>query len=77
MPELPVLKLRTLLAILEKTGFTVESQRGSHIKLKKKTPQENRTVIVPNHAEIRKGTLGSILRQAGISREEFLRMLEK
>ncbi|WP_456475096.1 type II toxin-antitoxin system HicA family toxin [Candidatus Pyrohabitans sp.] len=46
------------------------------MRLKKKN---NRTliVIVPDHKEIEKGTLNSILRQANLSREEFIRLLER
>ena len=74
MAELLVLKTRTLLSILEKTGYKVVSQKGSHLKLKKTQNGKARTVIVPNHQEIRIGTLASIIRQMGISRNEFLEL---
>jgi len=53
---------------LEKIGFESVSQKGSHRKFKK----DNRIVIVPMHQEIAKGTLKSILSQAGITLEDFL-----
>ncbi len=77
MQELPVLKLRALLATLSRLGFSIESQRGSHIKLKKRTGSGAFVVIVPAHAEIRRGTLLSIIKQAGLTREAFLKLLEK
>ena len=72
MPELPVLKTRELLAVLSKTGFKIASQKGSHIKLKKTTSDHVFVVIVPNHDQIRRGTLLSIIRQAGTTKEEFI-----
>jgi predicted RNA binding protein YcfA (HicA-like mRNA interferase family) len=56
---------------LEAAGFTEVSQKGSHVKFVKHTDQGIRTAIVPNHREITVGTLRSILRQAGLSPDEF------
>jgi predicted RNA binding protein YcfA (HicA-like mRNA interferase family) len=56
---------------LEAAGFEEVSQKGSHVKFIKFTEEGIRTAIVPRHREITIGTLGSILRQAGISVEEF------
>ncbi len=50
-------------------------QRGSHIKLQGERGRVPRTVIVPNYGEVPRGVLLSILRQAGLTREEFLDML--
>ena len=52
-------------------GFSEVGQRGSHVKFAKNEPQGIRTAIVPNHREIALGTLRSILRQAGLTQEEF------
>ena len=52
-------------------GFGVVSQKGSHIKLRR-DGSTTKTVIVPNHYEVARGTLQSILEQAGITLEEFL-----
>ena len=70
--EYPVLKPNEIITILIKLGFVVVSQRGSHIKLRKEG-KETRTVIIPNHYEVAKGTLKAILEQAGLTIEEFLR----
>ncbi len=56
---------------LEAAGFGEVNQKGSHVKFAKSTEEGTRTAIVPRHREITIGTLGSILRQAGISGEEF------
>jgi predicted RNA binding protein YcfA (HicA-like mRNA interferase family) len=52
-------------------GFQEVSQKGSHVKFAKATDDGLRTAIVPHHTEVAVGTLRSILRQAGISPEEF------
>jgi predicted RNA binding protein YcfA (HicA-like mRNA interferase family) len=58
-----------------KAGFIVEGKKGSHVKLKKRVDGRGLVVIVPDHRELARGTLQSILRQANLTREEFLRLL--
>ena len=70
----PVLNSKKILSILGKFGFEIISQKGSHIKLRK-IDETVRTVIVPDHYEVAKATLQSILEQAGISIEEFLKKM--
>jgi predicted RNA binding protein YcfA (HicA-like mRNA interferase family) len=72
---LPVISGRKVIKALTKAGFTVERRKGSHVKLKKKEAGKVLIVIVPDHSEVARGTLKSILRQAGITREEFLKLL--
>ena len=76
VPEFSAIKTRKLLAILDELGFQKVSQKGSHLKLRK-TGSMQRSVIVPIHDEIPRGTLRSILRQAGVEKEEFLKMLRE
>ena len=66
---------RKLINLLKKFGFEKISQRGSHIKLKNYTA--GITLIVPEHKEIDRWTLKTILRQAEISDEEFNKFLKK
>lgn len=70
MPLSPI-PYREVKRRLEKAGFVEVSQKGSHIKFAKQTATGLRTAIVPRHAEISIGTLRSILRQAGLSTDEF------
>jgi predicted RNA binding protein YcfA (HicA-like mRNA interferase family) len=63
---------REVLAALKRAGFAEVSRRGSHIKLRH---EDRRTVIVPDHREIARGTMRSILRQAGMTPEEFDRLV--
>jgi len=57
--------------ILEQNGFAQSRQRGSHIVMQKRAANSTVTVPVPNHKEIRIGTLQSIIRQSGLPREIF------
>jgi len=57
--------------ILMKHGFVQVRQRGSHIIMQKQIKDSTTTVPVPNHKEIRMGTLRSIIRQSKLSKTEF------
>jgi predicted RNA binding protein YcfA (HicA-like mRNA interferase family) len=65
------LSYREVARKLKKAGFKEVSQKGSHVKFAKETDEGRRTAIVPRHKKIALGTLKSILRQAGLSEEEF------
>ncbi len=69
--KLPRLSGREVGRILTKKGFILESQHGSHMKFKGRDGDNVRTVIVPNYPEIGPMVLLSIIRQAGMTREEF------
>jgi predicted RNA binding protein YcfA (HicA-like mRNA interferase family) len=58
-------------AILAQHGFVRIRQRGSHIVMQQTTGAGTTTVPVPNHAELKPGTLRSIIRQSGVPRTEF------
>ena len=72
MPRLPVLSGAELIRLLQKVGFGIQSQEGSHVKLAKGSVR----TVVPLHRELRKGTLLAILRQTGISREELEELIK-
>jgi len=73
LPKLAVLSGRAVCVILALHGFVEVRQRGSHVVMQKKLDTTTITVPVPNHAEIRIGTLLSIIRQSGVPRAEFER----
>jgi predicted RNA binding protein YcfA (HicA-like mRNA interferase family) len=58
-------------AILERHGFVRVRQRGSHIVMQRLTAEGSITIPVPDHTELRIGTLRSIIRQSGLLRGEF------
>ncbi|MEV2277926.1 type II toxin-antitoxin system HicA family toxin [Nocardiopsis sp. NPDC049922] len=70
-PHFPVLSGREVRRALEKAGFEYVSTRGDHVKLR----QERRVVIVPMHKELKRGTLRSVLTQAGLSLEDLRALL--
>ena len=70
MPLRP-LPFREVKRRLEAAGFRINSQRGSHVKFTRTTAEGTQTAIVPQHREVAMGTLRSILRQAGLSVEQF------
>ncbi len=76
MPKLPVLSGRELVKVFSKARFEFHHQNGSHMILKQTVPPYLR-VSVPDHKAIKRGLLRGIIREAGLSREEFERLLEK
>lgn len=70
MPLKP-LPFREVRRRLLAAGFTEVSQEGSHVKFARITDSGTRTAVVPRHREVRMGTLRSILRQSGLSLEEW------
>ncbi len=71
MSKIKILSGKEVCSILEKYGFVEVRQRGSHIVMQSRKEGVTITVPVPNHREIRIGTLLSIVRQSGIPRKEF------
>lgn len=74
--KLPRLSGFNVVKILSKKGYTVSRQKGSHIILVRETDKGKKAVVVPNHKEIDKGTLLEIIRQAGLTRDEFLELVK-
>lgn len=68
---------RDVVKALDKLGFRVVRQRGSHLVLKGFFKEKKRTVVVPRRKEIAIGTLRGILFQAGLTVEEFLKLIEE
>jgi len=70
MTKLPVVKARACIAALKRAGFALDRQSGSHVMLIRDDPYAR--VTVPNHpGDLKPGTLRQILRDAGLSIEEF------
>jgi predicted RNA binding protein YcfA (HicA-like mRNA interferase family) len=71
MGKLRVLSGRDTCHILEQHGFQIVRQRGSHIVMQRETDLGTVTVPIPDHPELRIGTLQAIIRQSGIARTAF------
>lgn len=73
MSRLPVVSGAQCVKALERGGFRIRRQTGSHIIMKRDTPFAQ--VVVPNHKVLDRGTLRGILRHADVETEEFARLL--
>ena len=71
MPSLPLVSGSEAIRALKTLGFVVARQRGSHIVMRK----GSQGCVVPNHKEIKIGTLGGLLKQAGVSIDDFVAAL--
>jgi len=76
MYKLPSISGSKVVKILTRVGYSVDHQTGSHIILRQ-NKYPHRRLTIPRHREISKGTLRAIIRQAGLSREEFLDLMRK
>ena len=71
MGRLRVLSGRDVCGLLAEHGFVLVRQRGSHLMMQKADAGSTVTVPVPDHKEIRRGTLMSVIRQSGLPRHLF------
>lgn len=69
MPKLPVLSGADVVKMLERLGFEQVRQRGSHMIMRR----GSLGTVVPLHKELKTGTLAGIIRQAGLTQDEFLK----
>jgi predicted RNA binding protein YcfA (HicA-like mRNA interferase family) len=75
MSKLLVVSGRQAVAAFERIGYAVDHQTGSHIILRHREPPCRR-LTVPDHRELAKGTLRSVIRQAGLTVDEFRSLLK-
>ena len=75
MPRLPVLKATELIRALEKAGFQVIRQKGSHVRMQH---PDGRVVTVPVHPgqDIGRGLLRKVIRDAELTRDELVALLK-
>jgi predicted RNA binding protein YcfA (HicA-like mRNA interferase family) len=71
---LPRVSGREVVKALRKIGYEQDRQRGSHIVLRQ-TAEPHRRIVVPDHTEVAKGTLRTIIRQVGLTVDEFKSLL--
>ena len=73
MPKYPELPPDRIVAALQRLGFYVRRQRGSHVVMRRDQPFAQ--TIVPHHRTMKPTILAEILRQANISLDDFLKLL--
>ncbi len=72
MEKLPVMSGLEVIKVLSGIGFDQVGQKGSHVRMKGEVDDSLRVVIIPLHKELTRGTLMSIIRQAGLTKDEFI-----
>ena len=72
--KLPVVSGAEAVNAFRKIGYAFDEQHGSHIILRRAEPPHRR-LSVPNHKELAKGTLRALIREAGLTVDEFARLL--
>ena len=72
-PALSDLPVRKVVRALETVGFSYVRTKGSHAVYRNR---DGRVVVIPQHGVVKRGTLASILRQAGLTPDEFLKLLD-
>ncbi len=77
MPKLPRISGKEIIKILEKLGFFIARQRGSHVVMKKTTDTGAVGCTVPLHDIVAVGTLAGLLKQAKVTKEEFIKTLKR
>ena len=75
MSKIPRISARQCVRALERVGFYVARQSGSHIMMKRGEPKAS--TVVPNHDELAVGTLRRIISDAGLTVDEFIALLRK
>ena len=75
MPKPPIVSGAQAVKAMQRLGFQVDRQRGSHVVMKRTTPEGARGCVIPMHREVALGTLRAALKQAGVSVEEFTETL--
>lgn len=75
-PKLPVVSGRRVIRVLERIGYCVVRQRGSHIRLRDEDDPDYLPVTVPDHKAIKPGLLRKILRDANLAVDEFVDLLK-
>ena len=73
MSKLPRILGKECIKALSKAGFSFKRQEGSHIVIRRDNPFSQ--LVIPNHKELYRGTLRSIIRQSGLSVDEFIKLV--
>ena len=75
MTKVPSLNYDVVVRALQRAGWVVVRQRGSHIRLQKHSAEETLKIIIPAHRPIKRSTLSHILRDAHLGVDEFLGLM--
>ena len=76
-PKLPVVSGRQVIRVLERIGYQIVRQKGSHIRLRDENNPEHLPITVPDHRTLKPGLLRQILRDANLTVDEFVDLLKR
>ena len=71
MPKLPVVSGKQMVRVLEKLGYSMKRRRGSHMMMHK----AGKLIVVPDHKELRRGTLRNIMNEADLTVDELIELI--
>lgn len=74
MPKLPIISGKETIKKLEKYGYSIVRQKGSHIRLRHLNQSEFKNITVPLHKAIKPGLLNQIIKDANLTIEEFMEL---
>ena len=74
MSKVPSLSYDRIIRALQRDGWVVVRQKGSHIRLQKHTPSETLKLTIPAHRPVKRSTLSHSLKQARLGVDEFLKL---
>ena len=76
-PKLPVVSGHQVIRVLERIGYQIVRQKGSHIRLRDENDPEHLPITVPDHRTLKPGLLRQILRDASLTVDEFVDLLKR
>lgn len=76
MSKLPVISGRRAVAALERVGYIVMRKKGSHMRLRHPTDPARMPITIPDHRELKSGTLRTVIRDAGLTTDQFRELLD-
>lgn len=74
MPKIPIISGREVIKKLQKFGYQITRTKGSHVRLRHFSKSDFKPITVPLHKEIKIGLLSQIIKDAGLSVEEFIEL---
>ncbi len=75
MSEIPSLSYIQIIKALQRSGFIIVRQKGSHIRLQKRLGEKTIKITVPAHRPVKRSTLAKIIKEAGLTIDEFKELL--
>jgi predicted RNA binding protein YcfA (HicA-like mRNA interferase family) len=75
-PKLPIVSGRRVVKALERAGYRIVRQRGSHVRLRDEDDPNHLPLTVPDHKTVKPGLLRKVLRDANLTVDEFIALLK-